>query len=89
MLKLYSRVDHKSYGKLRLEVSKIVKQIQSTLSNPKYATADVIVRCFKLIDILFDHVPESFLQDISTLYPMILVNIVCSVYFVAYLVFGV
>ena len=76
LVKLYDSVDIKNVGKLKIDIPKVISQVQSNLSNPG-VPSDAVVKCFKLIDVLFDNWPDSFSQDINVLYPVLLVKNIC------------
>lgn len=80
--RIYAVVDYTNASKISIDIPKILKIIQSNLtsSNPSLSSGDVITRCFKLIDILFDSWPDSFIQDINTLYPIILASVYVILY---------
>ena len=71
-------MDYKSLSKVRIDIPKILEMVQNNLTsdNKNLSSGEVITRCFKLLDILFDSWPESFMQDLSTLYPIVLVSII-------------
>ena len=73
MLKIYDNVDIKNVGKMKIDIPKVINQVQTNLSNPSIPS-DAIVKCLKLIDVLFDNWPDSFSQDINVLYPVLLVR---------------
>lgn len=63
--------------RVRLDVSKVLKQVQNNLTPQGTSlSGDVITRCFKLVDILFDGWGESFMEEVSALYPIIIVSVI-------------
>lgn len=81
VIKVYGNIDSKSMSmsqRVRLDVSKVLKQVQCNLTPPigSSLSGDVITRCFKLVDILFDGWGESFMEDASALYPIVIVRII-------------
>ena len=81
VIKTYSSVDSRNksvFTKARMDISKIVRQVQFNLTATGAAVSgDVITRCFKLIDLLFENWGEAFIEDVAAIYPLIIVSLSC------------